>query len=165
MYLHTHYFMDLRRPASRLEIVNIVLYALVVVFLLIGGLGMLIALPMRHGEPGFFALTGLFLLLAAVPCTVVAQLQGRRREWLRCSGFPVQGQIVQVTYHRFVNYGNQRHPWTVWCEYRYEGQTYTARSTYLWDRPAGQIARVFLDQERPGQAWVDPKSLEYDKTR
>lgn len=32
MYLHTHYFMNLRRPASRLEIVNIVLYALVVVF-------------------------------------------------------------------------------------------------------------------------------------
>lgn len=151
--------MDFRRPASRLEIVIIVLSALCVTFGLIGGLGMVIALPTRHGEPGFFALTGLFLLLAALPCTVIAQLQGRRREWLRRCGFPVQGRVVRMTCHRCVNYGNQRHPWTILCEYRYEGQTYTARSTFLWDEPAGQTAKIFLDQQRPGQAWVDPRSL------
>ena len=165
MYLHTHYFMNPRRPASRLEIVIIVLDALSVTFLLIGGSGMLITIPMRHGEPGFFALIGLSLLLAAIPCTGIAQLQGRRREWLRCSGFPVQGRVVRVTHHPSVSYGNQRHPWTVLCEYRYEGRTYTARSTFLWDKPEKQTARVYLDQQRPGQAWVDPKSLEYDKMR
>ena len=52
MYLHTHYFMNPRRPASRLEIVTIVLSALAVVFMLIFGLGYVIAIPMRSGEPG-----------------------------------------------------------------------------------------------------------------
>ena len=39
VYFHTHYFMDLRRPASRLELVTIVLSGLSFVFLLIFGLG------------------------------------------------------------------------------------------------------------------------------
>ena len=103
--------------------------------------------------------TGLLLLFAAMPCMLIAQFQGRRREWLRCSGFPVQGRVVRVTHHPSVSYGNQRHPWTVLCEYHYEGQTYTVLSTFLWDKPAKQTARVYLDQQRPAQAWVDPKSL------
>ena len=98
MYLHTHYFMDLRRPASRLEIVT------------------------------------------------------------------VQGLVVKTTRHITVSCGSadgrKRHPWTVLCEYRYEGQTYTVRSTFLWDEPVGSTAKIFLDQERPGQAWVDPRSLQ-----
>ena len=159
MYLHTHYFMNPRRPASRLEIVAIVMSALAVFFMLMFGLGYVIAIPMRSGEPWMLGVTGLLLLFAAMPCTLIAQFHGRRREWLRRGGFPVRGRVVRVTYHPFVSYGNQRHPWTVLCEYRYEGQTYTVRSTFLWDRPAGQTARVFLDQQRPGQAWVDPQSL------
>ena len=97
MYLHTHYFMNLRRPASRLEIVTIVLSTLAVFFMLIFGLGYVIAIPMRSGEPWMLGVTGLLLLFAAMPCTLIAQFQGRRREWLRCSGFPVQGQVVRVT--------------------------------------------------------------------
>ena len=160
MYLHTHYFMNLRRPASRLEIVNIVLDALALFFLVFFGLGYAAAIPMKSGEPWMLGVTALLLFFAAFPCTVISQLQGRRREWLRCGGFPVQGRVVQVTHHRFVSYGNQRHPWTVLCEYRYEGQTYTVRSTFLWDEPVGSTAKIFLDQERPGQAWVDPRSLQ-----
>ena len=160
MYLHTHYFMDPRRPASRLEIVTIVLSALAVFFMLIVVLGYVIAILMRSGEPWLLGVTGLLLLFAAMPCTLIAQFQGRRREWLRCSGFPVQGRVFKATHHRSVSYGNQRHPWTVLCEYHYEGQTYTARSTFLWDEPAGSTAKIFLDRDRPGQAWVDPKSLQ-----
>ena len=161
MYFHTHYFMDLRRPASRLELVTIVLSGLSFVFLLIFGLGCIITIPMRSGEPWMLGVIGLLLLFAAIPCTLIAQLQGRRREWLRCGGFPVQGRVVKVRRHLSVNYGSQRHPWTVLCQYRYEGQTYTVRSTFLWTQPAGQKVKIFLDPERPGQAWVDPKSLEY----
>lgn len=161
MYLHTHYFMNLRRPASRLEIVTIVLDALAVFFMLIFGVGHVIAILMHSGEPWMLGVTGLLLLFAAMPCMLIAQFQGRRREWLRCSGFPVQGQVVRVTRHPSVSYGNQRHPWTVLCEYRYEGQTYTVRSTFLWDKPEKQTARVYLDQQRPAQAWVDPRSLEH----
>ena len=165
MYLHTHYFMDLRRPASRLEIVTIVLTALAVVFLVLFGLMYVIAIPMRSGEPWMFGLTALLLMFAAMPCMLVTNFQGRRREYLRCGGFPVQGQVREVTYHRFVNYGNQRHPWTVLCEYKYEGRTYAVRSTFLWREPVGAAAKVYLDQERPGQAWVDPESLEYEAPR
>ncbi|WP_251318493.1 DUF3592 domain-containing protein [Flintibacter muris] len=165
MYLYTHYFMDLRRPASRLEIVTIVLSALAVFFALLFGLGYVIAIPMRSGEPWMLGVTGLLLLFAAMPCLWIAQLQGRRREWLRRGGFPVQGRVVNSTCHVTVSYGSvgtrKRHPWTVLCEYRYEGQTYTVRSTYLWEEPAGSTARIFLDQDRPGQAWVDPGSLQY----
>ena len=165
MYLYTHYFMDLRRPASRLEIVTIVLSALAVFFALLFGLGYVIAIPMRSGEPWMLGVTGLLLLFAAMPCLWIAQLQGRRREWLRRGGFPVQGRVVNSTCHVTVSYGSvgtrKRHPWTVLCEYRYEGQTYTVRSTYLWDEPVGSTAKIFLDQERPGQAWVDPGSLQY----
>ena len=164
MYLYTHYFMDLRRPASRLEIVTIVLSALAVFFALLFGLGYVIAIPMRSGEPWMLGVTGLLLLFAAMPCLWIAQLQGRRREWLRRGGFPVQGRVVNSTCHVTVSYGSvgtrKRHPWTVLCEYRYEGQTYTARSTFLWDEPAGSTAKIFLDRDRPGQAWVDPKSLQ-----
>ena len=165
MYLYTHYFMDLRRPASRLEIVTIVLSALAVFFALLFGLGYVIAIPMRSGEPWMLGVTGLLLLFAAMPCLWIAQLQGRRREWLRRGGFPVQGRVVNSTCHVTVSYGSvgtrKRHPWTVLCEYRYEGQTYTVRSTYLWEEPAGSTARIFLDQDRPGQAWVDPGPLQY----
>ena len=91
MYLHTHYFMNLRRPASRLEIVTIVLSALAVFFMLIFWLVYVIAIPMRSGEPWMLGVTGLLLLFAAMPCMLIAQFQGRRREWLRFSGFPVQG--------------------------------------------------------------------------
>ena len=165
MYLYTHYFMDLRRPASRLEIVTIVLSALAIFFALLFGLGYVIAIPMRSGEPWMLGVTGLLLLFAAMPCLWIAQLQGRRREWLRRGGFPVQGRVVNSTCHVTVSYGSvgthQRHPWTVLCEYRYKGQTYTVRSTYLWEEPAGSTARIFLDQDRPGQAWVDPGSLQY----
>ena len=165
MYLYTHYFMDLRRPASRLEIVTIVLSALAVFFALLFGLGYVIAIPMRSGEPWMLGVTGLLLLFAAMPCLWIAQLQGRRREWLRRGGFPVQGRVVNSTCHVTVSYGSvgtrKRHPWTVLCEYRYEGRTYTARSTFLWDEPAGSTAKIFLDRDRPGQAWVDPRSLEH----
>lgn len=165
MYLHTHYFMDPRCPASRLEIVTIVLSALAVFFMLIFWLVYVIAIPMRSGEPWMLGVTGLLLLFAAMPCLWIAQLQGRRREWLRRGGFPVQGRVVNSTCHVTVSYGSvgtrKRHPWTVLCEYRYEGQTYTVRSTYLWEEPAGSTARIFLDQDRPGQAWVDPGSLQY----
>ena len=165
MYLHTHYVMDLRRPASRLEIATVVLSALAVVFGLIFGLVHIIAIPMRGGEPWMLGVTGLLLLFAAIPCTWIAQFQGRRREWLRCGGFPVQGRVVKTTCHITVSYGSvgarKRHPWTVLCQYQYEGQTYTVHSTFLWDEPVGQSAKIFLDQERPGQAWVDPSSLEY----
>ena len=165
MYFHTHYFMDLRRPASRLELVTIVLSGLSFVFLLIFGLGCIITIPMRSGEPWMLGVTGLLLLLAAAPCMLIAQFQGRRREWLRCGGFPIQGQILKTTCHITVSYGSvgtrQRHPWTVLCQYRYEGQTYTVRSTFLWTQPAGQKVKIFLDPERTRQAWVDPKSLEY----
>ena len=53
--------------------------------------------------------------------------------------------VVRVTHHPSVSYGNQRHPWTVLCEYRYEGRTYTARSTFLWDETAGSTAKIFLN--------------------
>lgn len=162
MDLHTHYIMDLRRPASRLEMVVIVLDALAAVFLLLFGLLKLFTIPMRGGEPWMFGVTGLLLLFAAIPCTVIARRQGRRRKWLRRSGFPAQGRVIKVTCHRCVNYGNQRHPWTVLCQYRYEGETYMVRSTFLWEEPAGSAAKIFLDQERPGRAWVDPESLQYE---
>ena len=76
MYFHTHYFMDLRRPASRLELVTIVLSGLSFVFLLIVGLGCIITIPMRSGEPWMLGVTGLLLLLAAAPCMLIAQFQG-----------------------------------------------------------------------------------------
>ncbi len=168
MYCY-RYIPDLRRPASRLEIVTIVLVALSVVFLLIGGLGMVVTIPMKSGEPWMLGLSGLALMFVAMPCMLIIHWQGRRREQLRCGGFPVPGRVVKMTCHISVSYGSgagvrKRHPWTVWCEYRYEGQTYTVRSTFLWDEPAGTTAKVFLDQLHPERAWVDPKSLQYKLT-
>ena len=166
---YNRYIPDLRRPASRLEIVTIVLTALSFVFLLIYGLSMVATIPMRNGEPGFCGLAGLALLFAAMLCTLVVHWQGLRRERLRCDGFPVQGRIIKAVCHLSVSYGSgagvrKRHPWTVLCEYSYEGQTYTVRSTFLWDEPVGKTAKIFLDQLRPERAWVDPRSLQYKLT-
>ena len=166
---YNRYIPDLRRPASRLEIVTIVLCALSFVFLLIYGLSFVVAIPMKSGEPWMLGLPGLALCFAAMPCMVIIHWQGRRRERLRCDGFPVQGRIIKRVCHLSVSYGSgagvrKRHPWTVWCEYRYEGQSYTVRSTFLWDEPVGKTAKIFLDQLRPERAWVDPKSLQYKLT-
>lgn len=163
-----HPILDLKRPAGRLEIVFLVLEGLGLIFLLLYGLGLAVDIPMRSGEPWMFGAAGLSLLFAALVCLMIVWRRGRRREKLRTGGWPVQGRIVGMTCHTAVNYGNQRHPWTVLCEYQYEGQTYTVRSTFLWDRPreSGQTPKIFLDQTRPRRAWVDPDSLQYEiKTR
>ena len=162
------YVMDLKRPASRLEIVSLVLGGLGLFFVLLYGLGLVVSIPMRDGEPWMFGAAGFLLLFSAFFCVIIARRQGRQREDLRAGGWPVQGRIVGMTCHTSVNYGCRRHPWTVLCEYRYEGQTYTVRSTFLWDRPreSGQTPKAFLDQSRPQRAWVDPGSLQYErKTR
>ena len=162
---YNHYVPDLRRPAGRLEMVTIVVAALSVAFLLFYGLSMVAAVPMRSGEPWMLGTTGLALLFTAISCMVIVHWQGRGRDRLRRDGFPVPGQVIKVTCHPSVSYGSvgvrKRHPWTVWCEYSYEGQTYTVRSTFLWDEPVGKTAKIFLDQLHPERAWVDPKSLQY----
>lgn len=160
-----YYTPDLKRPAGRLEIVWLVLTALGLVFLLIYGLGLVFPIPMKNGESWMFGVPGFGLLFAALLCLIVLRRQGRQRNRLRAGGFPVQGRVVKTTCHVTVSYGSagtrKRHPWTILCEYQYEGQTYTVRSTFLWDEPVGSTAKIFLDQDRPGQAWVDPSSLEY----
>ena len=160
-----YYTPDLKRPAGRLEIVWLVLTALGLVFLLICGLGLVFPIPMKNGESWMFGVPGFGLLFAALLCLIVLRRQGRQRNRLRAGGFPVQGRVVRTTCHVTVSYGTvgarKRHPWTVLCEYQYEGQTYTVRSTFLWDEPVGSTAKIFLDQDRPGQAWVDPSSLQY----
>ncbi len=159
-----HPILDLKRPAGRLEMAFLVLEGLGLSFLLLYGLWLAVDLPMQNGEPWMFGAAGLLLQFAALVCLLIARRRGRRRERLRACGLPVRGRIVGVTCHTFVNYGNQRHPWTVLCEYQYEGQTYTVRSTFLWDRPreSGQTPKIFLDQTRPRRAWVDPESLQYE---
>lgn len=160
-----YYVPDLKHPTSRLEIIWLVLTALGLVFLLICGLGLVFPIPMKSGESWMFGVPGFGLLFAALLCLIVLRRQGRQRNRLRAGGFPVQGRVVKTTCHVTVSYGTvgarKRHPWTVLCEYQYEGQSYTARSTFLWDEPVGSTAKIFLNQDCPGQAWVDPKSLGY----
>jgi len=162
------YIPDLKRPANRLEIVFLVLGGLGLLFILLYGLGLVVSIPMRNGEPWMFGAAGFLLLFMALICLMIVRRRGLRREKLRTGGWPVQGRIVGITCHTTVNYGCQRHPWTVLCEYRYEGQTYTVRSAFLWERPreSDQAPKIFLDQTRPRRAWVDPSSLRYErKTR
>lgn len=160
------YTPDLKRPASRLEIIWLVLTVLSLVFLLIYGLGLVFPIPMKNGESWMFGVFGFGLLFTALLCLMILRRQGRQRNRLRTGGFPVQGRVVKTTCHITVSCGSvgarKRHPWTVLCRYQYEGQTYTVRSTFLWDKPVGSAAKIFLDQERPGQAWVDPESLQYE---
>ena len=160
--------MNLKKPAGNLEIVTLVLDCLGICFLLLGLLGTAVPIPMRSGESWMFAVMGLVLLFAAFPCLLLVRARARRNHELRRLGRPVPGRVIRVRHHIWTSLGSRglrrRHPWTVLCEYRWEGQTYTAGSIFLWERPleTGQAPKIFLDQDNPRRAFVDPDSLKYE---
>lgn len=160
--------MSMKRPDGYPDIIALVFAWLGIAFTLLGLIGLAIPYPMRSGERWMFGVMGVALILAAVPFILTARRQRRLREELRRLGWPVRGRVVSVKCHDFVHWTsggfNILSPWTVLCEYQYEGQSYTVRSTFLWDKPVGKTVKIFLDQLHPERAWVDPKSLQYKLT-
>ncbi len=150
----------------------VVLLALGTVFTLLGALGVsAVPIPMRSGEAWMFLPIGLVLLAAGVVLALSVRRTKRLQVRLRAEGVPVPGRVTAIRYHRYTSYGTdpdfvayKRSPWTVSCEYQWEGQTYTVRSSLLWQRPCaeGQQPAVYVDPNHPKKAFLDPGSLQYE---
>ena len=156
----------MKEPKSVWEILAPILLILGALFALLGALGLAgISIPMRSGLQEDFFLIGAGLLAAGGLCALAAWGKRRRQTWLRENGRAVPGEVTAVRHHTTINYGavkgRRRSPWSVECRYTWDGQTYTARTPLLWEKPAkgGQRPLVYLDPERPRRAAVDPDSV------
>lgn len=162
----------LKRPESYFDMLAVILTPLGAFFALLGILGRFVPLPMRGGESWVFLPAGLALLAAGGLCALLARARRRRTARLRAEGRAVPGRVVSVKEHVWVNWNTgslaprRRSPWTVRCEYLWEGEPYFTASALLWDRPreSGRRPAVYVDPQNPRRAWVDPESLEYERT-
>lgn len=162
----------MKPPRFACTIVAAVLLALGAVFTLLGALGAFaVPIPTRSGEAWMFLPPGLILLAAGVVLVLSLGRTKRLQARLRAEGVPVPGRVTAIRHHKYTSYGTdpdfvgyKRSPWTVSCEYQWEGQTYTVRSALLWDKPrAGdQQPTVYLDPNHPKQSFLDPESLQYE---
>ncbi len=92
-------------------------------------------------------------------------------EKLITQGQRVPGKILSIRQKGSMTLGfmnakprtSLRHPWIVTCQYTWEGQTYTAKSQYLWLPPRDNSpdVRVCFDPAAPGQGVVDPATLRF----
>lgn len=122
------------------------------------------SLPMRSGSSWAILLTGGAFLIAGGACALLARRRSRQQTRLREHGTAVPGRSVRVKRHSFVTWNEtpgSRSPWSVWCEYDYEGRAYTVRSGFFWTKPSeyDQHPLVYLDPERPQRAVLDPDSI------
>ena len=161
-----------KRPQSYLDMLAMIVTPLGALFVLLGLLGQFVPLPMRGGESWMFLPAGLALLAAGGLCALCSRVRRRRSARLRSEGRAVPGRVVSVKEHVWVNWNTgslaprRRSPWSAECEYQWEGQTRTVRTSLLWDRPreGGRRPAVYVDPQHPRRAWVDPASLEYERT-
>ena len=121
----------------------------------------------------FLSLGGTFLLVSAL-CGWRARRRKRRWKRLRAEGRKVQGWVTEVRCHSCLSLGIsrdwrgtgmdripfRRSPYDVRCRYTWAGETYTCTSPLLWDRPLqGQTVDVYLEEDRPERAFVDPDTV------
>lgn len=163
----------MRPPRCYEALLGWILLILGGVFTLLGLIGEAVSMPVRNGKAGDFALWGLPLLLFGAGLLWYARRRERGWARLRTEGRAVPGRLIPegTRRHWYVSFGSdglyKRSPWSVMCVYRWEGRTYSVRSQFLWQKPRDgeQRPTVYLDPLDPRRAWVDPETLEYDKTR
>ena len=104
-----------------------------------------------------FLQVGLGLLFAALCLWIFAQIHHKKMDTLRQNGFSVRGKVLAVRHYRYINFSykafKKRHPWRIWYEYHYNGQTFRAHSDLLWEPPtlnAGDSIFVLIDVDRSG---------------
>ena len=158
----------MRPPDSYAGLIALVLGALGAVFALLGLVGEAAAIPMRGGQASDFLPFGLTFLLAGGVCLGIDRLRAAARARLLAKGRRVQGEVLDVKRHIFVNFNTgdlvnfpgRRSPWTLLCSYTWEDKTYTVRSPFLWQQPANpRSVDICIDPARPGRAAVDLDSV------
>ncbi len=161
----------MKPPKSYEALLSCLLLALGAVFTLVGLVGNALSIPVRNGDTQDFALFGLPLLVFGAGLLLWSRQRERGWERLRAEGQAVPGKLVPgaVRHHRYVSFGSdglhKRSPWTVLCIYRWENRTYSVRSQFLWSPPRedGQPT-IYIDPLHPTRAWIDPESLQYERT-
>ena len=81
-------------------------------------------------------------------------IKRRRKNYLSAHGLAIQARVIAVEQRGYVRV-NSKYPWTVLCEYVWEGVTYTVSSQYLWSKPVFTTVLVFVDPSNPKHAVVD----------
>ncbi len=159
----------MKPPSSYSVLIALVLIPLGGLFALLGLLGQAFPFTMRSGEAWQFIPVGLILAAVGGLCILAAAQKKVIQSRLLAGGRPVQGSILEVKHHIFVTYNissftncpGKNSPWTVLCQYTWEGRTYTVRSGFFWRKPSeyDQHPVVYLDPEHPKRAFLDPDSI------
>lgn len=154
----------MRRPDSWLALWALLLSLIGGGLFLFGLVHMVFSLPMRSGSSWALLLTGAAFLIVGGACALLARRRSRQHKRLREYGTTAPGRVVQIKYHGFVTWNEpsgSRSPWSVRCEYTYEGRTYTVKSGFFWEKPSqyDQHPVVYLDPARPQRAFLDPDSI------
>ena len=123
----------MKGPKSIFTVLAIIFISLGLFYLLFWTLSPVVEIHMSSGKPEDFLPLGSALLLAGIIS-------------LSLAGFKRWRKYVRV---------NSKHPWTVLCEYVWEGVTYTVSSQYLWSKPVFTTVLVFVDPSNPKHAVVD----------
>ena len=160
----------MRAPRCYEALLAFLLLMLGAIFSLLGLLFGSLSLPVRNGDARSFLLGGLPLLALGAGLLLWARRRERGWDWLKTEGRAVPGKLVleATRHHWYTSFGSdglrKRSPWTVLCIYQWEGKTYSVRSEFLWNRPAGsgQTPTVRLDPLVPQRAWIDPDSMIYE---
>jgi len=90
---------------------------------------------------------------------------------LIAQGQKVPAKIISTKHHTSTNLTFSRSkgraalraPWTAYCEYTWKGQTYTAKTNYLWLQPWTDSPNVvvYLDPAAPERGVVDARTIHF----
>ena len=161
----------MRPPSSFSALFAQIFIPIGIFFALLGLIGTLISFPMKNGEPWVFLPIGVFLFLLGFICALDAVWSKSRRTRLLTQGQAVQGTIISVKHHVFVNWNinsfttipGKNSPWSLRCWYTWQGRDFTIRSPLLWHCPCkGQSPTIYVNPQRPSQAVVDSDSIRYE---
>ena len=104
---------------------------------------------------------------------MILRIRRKRKEDNRIleEGQRVNAKIVRAKHHTTANLSfsssrgraASRSPWTAWCEYQWDGKTYTIRTNYLWMQPWMESPKVevALDPAAPQRGVVDARTIHY----
>lgn len=139
-----------------------------------------VAMAMNIMGVTFLALTfwefALFLWgVAFLACGLLMLLQVRRKRRMTAQllekGQRAKAKIVRAKHHTTMNLSFSssrgraaaRSPWTAYCEYQWEGKTYSIHTDYLWGQPWTESpdVEVALDPAAPDKGVVDPQTIRY----
>lgn len=144
----------MKGPKSIFTVLAIIFISLSLFYLLFWTLSSVVEIHMSSGKPEDFLPLGSALLLAGIISLSLAGFKRWRKDYLSAHGVAIQARVIAVEQRGYVRV-NSKHPWTVLCEYIWEGVTYTVSSQYLWSKPVFTTVLVFVDPSNPKHAVVD----------